>query len=134
MSLKSVITNLLIHPFCHYCSTVLLLLCQSCSTANLILSATSFMPQLCVLRGHPEMSSFSRAYTTYAGRDSGGNVHRVVLMVYRDFEKGSQNQHFQNIVLVGRVSVTKKEYSVDALDNVDYRPLSRKRHCNRECG
>ena len=82
-------------------SLVLLPLCQSCSTATLILSANSFMPQSCVLRGHPEMSSFSRAYTAYTGRE-GVNVRRVVLMVHRDFEKWSQNQHFQNTVLVER--------------------------------
>ena len=33
-------------------------------------------------------------------------------------EKGSQNQHFQSTLLVGREGVT-KEYSVYALNNVD---------------
>ena len=36
-----------------------------------------------------------------------------------NFEKESQNQHFQSTLLVGRGWVTKKEYSVYALDNVD---------------
>ena len=40
-------------------------------------------------------------------------------MGHCDFEKGSQNQHFQSTLLVGKEGVTQKEYSVYALDNVD---------------
>ena len=39
-------------------------------------------------------------------------------MVHCNFEKGSQNQHFQSTILVGRED-HKKGYSVYALDNVD---------------
>ena len=43
----------------------------------------------------------------------------MLSMVHCDFEKGPQNQHFQNTLLVWREWVTEKEYSVYALDNVD---------------
>ena len=39
-----------------------------------------------------------------------------VFFVHCDFEKGSRNQHFQSANLVGRQGVTKKDYSVYALD------------------
>ena len=46
-------------------------------------------------------------------------------MVHSDFENGSQNQHFQSTILVGREGVT-KECSVYDFDNVDNsgQPLS----------
>ena len=41
-------------------------------------------------------------------------------MVHFDFEKGSQNQHFQSSLLVRREGGGhRKQYSVYALDNVD---------------
>ena len=55
------------------------------------------------------------------GRGSRTTVRFLIMsfIVHCNFEKGSQNQHFQSTLLVGREGVTKKEYSVYALDNVD---------------
>ena len=53
------------------------------------------------LRGHPELSSFSREYTEYAGwRGSRAGVRFSYV--------GRQNQHFQSTLLGGREGVTKK--------------------------
>ena len=59
--------------------------------------------------GRPELSSFSQAYTVYAGRE-GVKDSRTLFenVVYCDFEKASQSKHFQSSLLVGRESVTKK--------------------------
>ena len=69
------------------------------------------------LRGRPELSSFSRAYTAYAGRE--GRFLKMLFILHCDFENGSENQHFQSNLLVGREGVTRKESCVYALDYVD---------------
>ena len=60
----------------------------------------------------PELSSFSRAYTAYAGREgSRATVLRFPTMsfiVHCDFEKVSRNPHFQSTLLVWREGVKKK--------------------------
>ena len=66
-----------------------------------------------VHRGHPELSSFSRAY---GGRE-GARSHctHIKNVVY-----GSENLHFQSTLLVCRErGGHKKEYSVYARDNDD---------------
>ena len=49
-------------------------------------------------------------------------------MVHCDFEKVSQNQHFQSTLLVGREGVTKRVLGVYAVDDVENygRPLSQR--------
>ena len=66
------------------------------------------------------MSSFSRAYTACAGREGVKGcrtLFKLSFIVHCDFEKGSQNQHFQHTLSVVREGVA-KEYSVYALDNI----------------
>ena len=56
-----------------------------------------------LIRVWPELSSFSRAYTVYAG-GRGSRAAACVLkmsLLHCDFENGSQNQHFQSTLLVG---------------------------------
>ena len=58
----------------------------------------------------PELSSFSRACTAYARE---GECQRLryafqkCRLVHYDFEKGSQNQHFQSTFLVGMEGLKK---------------------------
>ena len=70
----------------------------------------------------PELSSFSRAYTGKDGSRATVQFLKMSFMGHCNFE-GSQNQHFQSILLLGRG--LQKEYYVYALDNVDNsgRPL-----------
>ena len=53
-------------------------------------------------------------------------------MVHCDFEGGSQNQHFESILSVGKEGSHKKEYSVYALDDINNsgRPLTCQPHCS----
>ena len=75
------------------------------------------------LRGRPELSSFSRAYTEYGGgKRSAAAVHffKMFIMIYDAlyFHTGSlnKNQDFKSTILrVGH----KKGYSVYAFGNVD---------------
>ena len=73
------------------------------------------------ISGCPELLSFSPAYAgREATREERGQVRTAIrfkkmpFMVHCDFDKGSQNKHFQSILLVGREGITKKEYSVYA--------------------
>ena len=69
------------------------------------------------LRGRPELSSFSRAYTAYAGGRGSMAVVRLLNVLFMgqcDFEKRPQNQHFQSTVLIGSEGVT-QEHSVTLL-------------------
>ena len=67
--------------------------------------------KLIEFRDRPELSSFSRMYNAYAGREGGSRAavrfKKKSFTVHCDLQKGSQNQHFQCTLLVGR-EVTKK--------------------------
>ena len=58
------------------------------------------------LEGHPELSSFSRAYRAYAGR-AAVRFSKMSFMAHCDFAKVSQNQHFQSTLFVEREVITK---------------------------
>ena len=53
------------------------------------------------LRGRPDLSSFSRAYTAYAARGA-IRFSKCFFMVHCNFEKGPQNLHFKSTLFVGK--------------------------------
>ena len=77
--------------------------------------------QLChSFRGHPELSSFSRAYASYAGRVKGHSTlfKNVVHGELRVWEERGLKLNIFKVLLVGREGV-KKKVLCTSFDNVD---------------
>ena len=56
-----------------------------------------------IVRGRPELSSFSRAYIGYAGKEGFAvRFSKMSFMVHCDFDKGNQNKIIRSNLLVGR--------------------------------
>ena len=95
------------------------------------LSAMLLRYQVMTLMGHPELSSFSPAYTVYAGMGGGQALpctlfKNVVYGALRFWEEVARFT-FQSTVLVkGGSHKNSRPYSVYAVDNVDNsgRPLT----------
>ena len=80
------------------------------------------------VRGRPELSSFSQSYTVYAGgRGSMAAIHFLMLIYDAlHFHMWSLKSTFSMYYFGRKEGVTKKQYHVYALDNVDSsgRPIS----------
>ena len=68
--------------------------------------------EFCHLGRHPELSSFSKEYTEYAGEEGQWSPQVTFKMLIMQFDMC----HFQSTLLGGG---HKKEYSVNAFDNID---------------
>ena len=93
---------------------------------------TSYLLGQFFVRGHPELSSLSREYTEYAGRDGVKGCLRFLNVDYDalHFHTGVAKINIFIVLFWEGGGGHKKEYSVYAFDNVDNygRPLTETQH------